>query len=45
MLSDFLAWRGNAGTYVSEQLRALLLEISDPGALFSLAGMLKAMVR
>jgi geranylgeranyl reductase family protein len=44
-LSDFLAWRGNAGTYVGEQLRSLLLEISDPGALFSLAGVLKALVR
>jgi len=44
-LSDFLAWRGNTGTYVGEQLRSLLLEIADPGALFSLAGVLKALVR
>jgi len=36
---------GSAGTYVGEQLHALLLEISDPDTLFSLAGMLKALVR
>jgi len=43
-LHDFLAWRGNAGTYVVEQMRALLCESSDPRALFSLGGMLKALV-
>lgn len=43
-LHDFLAWRGNAGTYVVEQMRALLLESGDPRALFSLGGMLKALV-
>lgn len=44
-LSDFLAWRGTAGTYVGEQLRSLLLETADPRALFSLGGMLRALVR
>ena len=44
-LHDFLAWRGNAGTYVVEQMRELLLETSDPRSLFSLGGMLKALVR
>ena len=44
-LSDFLAWRASAGTYVGEQLRLLLLETTDPRALFSPAGMLKALVR
>ena len=44
-LHDFLAWRGNAGTYVAEQMRALLLETGDPRALFSLPGLLKALVR
>jgi flavin-dependent dehydrogenase len=44
-MHDFLAWRGNAGSYVVEQMRALLLETGDPRALFSLAGMLKALVR
>jgi hypothetical protein len=44
-LSDFLAWRGGAGTYVSEQLRSLLLETADPRALFSCAGVLRALVR
>ena len=43
-LHDFLAWRGNAGTYVVEQMRALLLETADPRALFSLRGLLKALV-
>jgi menaquinone-9 beta-reductase len=45
VLSDFLAWRGNAGRYVAEQLRSLLLETADPRALFSLFGMLNALVR
>ncbi len=44
-LSDFLAWRGNAGKYVAEQLRSLLLETADPRALFSIAGVLNALVR
>jgi geranylgeranyl reductase family protein len=44
-LSDFLAWRGTVGTYVGEQLRSLLLETADPRALFSLGGMLRALVR
>lgn len=44
-LSDFLAWRGTAGVYVGEQLRSLLLETADPRALFSLGGMLRALVR
>jgi flavin-dependent dehydrogenase len=44
-LHDFLAWRGNAGTYVVEQMRSLLLETADPNALFSMAGLLKALVR
>lgn len=44
-LSDFLAWRGNAGTYVAEQLRSLLQETADPRALFSIPGMLNALVR
>jgi menaquinone-9 beta-reductase len=43
-LSDFLAWRGNAGKYVAEQLRSLLQESADPRALFSLFGVLKALV-
>ena len=43
-LSDFLAWRGNAGRYVAEQLRSLLQETTDPRALFSLFGVLKALV-
>jgi flavin-dependent dehydrogenase len=43
-LSDLLAWRGSAGTYASEQLRALLLETTDPRALFSFGGVLKALV-
>jgi geranylgeranyl reductase family protein len=45
LLSDFLAWRGGAGTYVSEQLRSMLLETADPRALFSCAGVLRALVR
>jgi len=44
-LSDFLAWRGTAGTYVGEQLRSLLLETADPRSLFSLGGVLRALVR
>ncbi|HEX6137219.1 MAG TPA: geranylgeranyl reductase family protein [Casimicrobiaceae bacterium] len=44
-LHDFLAWRGNAGTYVAEQMRELLLESGDPRALFSVPGLLKALVR
>jgi geranylgeranyl reductase family protein len=44
-LSDFLAWRGTAGTYVGEQLRSLLLETADPRALFSLGGVLRALVK
>ena len=44
-LSDFLAWRASAGTYVGEQLQLLLLETTDPRALFSPAGMLKALIR
>jgi geranylgeranyl reductase family protein len=44
-LHDFLAWRGNAGTYVVGQMRQLLLETSDPRSLFSLGGMLKALMR
>jgi hypothetical protein len=44
-LHDFLAWRGNAGRYVVEQMRELLLETSDPRSLFSLGGMLRALVR
>ena len=43
-LSDFLAWRGNAGKHVAEQLRLLLQESADPRALFSLFGVLKALV-
>lgn len=43
-LSDFLAWRGSAGKYVAEQLRSLLQESADPRALFSLFGVLKALV-
>jgi geranylgeranyl reductase family protein len=42
---DVLAWRGNTGRYVAEQVRAMLLETTDPRALFSLAGALKALVR
>ena len=44
-LHDFLAWRGNAGTYVADQMRSLLLETGDPRALFSVPGLLKALVR
>jgi hypothetical protein len=39
-----MAWRGNAGKYVAEQLRSLLQESADPRALFSLFGLLKALV-
>ncbi len=45
VMHDFLAWRGNAGSYVAEQMRALLDERGDPRALFSIPGVLKALLR
>jgi geranylgeranyl reductase family protein len=42
---DFLAWRANRGRYVRTQLEGILAESLHPGVLFSLPGMLNALIR
>ena len=44
-LANFLAWRANRGRYVQGQLEALFNETADPRGLFSIAGVMKALVK
>lgn len=44
-LVNFLAWRARRGTYAREQMQGLLTETTDPRDLFSVTGLLRALVR
>ena len=45
MLLNLLARRANAGSYVREELEALVAERGDAAKLFSAAGLVKALFR
>jgi flavin-dependent dehydrogenase len=45
ILLNVLVTRARAGSHVQTELEALIAERGDPAALFSAAGLLKAMVR
>jgi flavin-dependent dehydrogenase len=44
-VANFLAWRARSGRYARTQMEGLLAETTDPRALFSPSGLLKALVR
>jgi flavin-dependent dehydrogenase len=44
-IADFVVWRANCGQRVRRHLEALLTETEDPRVLFSVTGMLKALLR
>jgi geranylgeranyl reductase family protein len=43
-IADFLAWRANAGRFARSELEALFNETRPPDVLFSMTGLLKALV-
>lgn len=45
LLGDFIAWRANAGSFVRAQLEGLFAETTDPRALFSWGGLVRALVQ
>jgi geranylgeranyl reductase family protein len=44
MMGNFLCWRANRGGYALRQLEGIIDETADPKAIFSLTGILKALL-
>lgn len=44
VLANFFAWRARSGRYAREQMEGLLAETTDPRGLFSVAGLLRAVL-